>query len=79
VSREATEHGTVRTTRLILKRGALPRWAPRGMVQRAESWILEESEVDAFGRTVECSTRNLDHVKIMQASEHISLRATDDG
>lgn len=79
VAREPTERGTLRTTRLLLKRGALPRWAPKGIVSRTESWIIEESEVDPFGRTVHCSTRNLDHVKVMQATEAISLCEGENG
>ncbi|PWN51935.1 hypothetical protein IE53DRAFT_385681 [Violaceomyces palustris] len=34
------------TTRLILKRGTLPSWAPQGLIKNAESWVLEESEVE---------------------------------
>ncbi|EPQ26538.1 uncharacterized protein PFL1_05860 [Pseudozyma flocculosa PF-1] len=34
------------TTRLILKRGNLPKWAPAGLIKNAESWVLEESEVE---------------------------------
>jgi hypothetical protein len=79
VARDVTPAGTLRTTRLILKRGALPRWAPRGMVSKAESWILEESEVDPAGQTVRCATRNLDHVKIMSAREEITLHPLHDG
>ena len=33
------------TTRLILKRGNLPKWAPSGIMKNAESWVMEESEV----------------------------------
>lgn len=36
----------LKTTRLILKRGTLPRWAPKGLIRNAESWVLEESEVE---------------------------------
>jgi hypothetical protein len=79
ISRTTTPAGTLLTTRLILKRGALPRWAPRGMISKAESWILEESEVDPVGQVVSCKTRNLDHVKIMSAREEITLRPTEDG
>jgi hypothetical protein len=79
IDRTALPSGALRTTRLILKRGALPRWAPKGIMQKAESWILEESEVDAVGRTVSCRTRNLDHVKVMQVREEITLRPTEDG
>jgi hypothetical protein len=79
IDRATTAAGTLRTTRLILKRGALPRWAPRGIVARAESWVLEESEVDPVGRVVACTTRNLDHVKVMQVRESITLRPAEDG
>lgn len=34
------------TSRLLLKKGTLPRWAPRGLIKNAESWVLEVSEVD---------------------------------
>lgn len=79
ISRDITPQGTLRTTRLILKRGALPRWAPRGIVSRAESWIVEESEVDPHGKTVRCTTRNLDHVKVMKVEEWVEFRETSEG
>lgn len=34
------------TTRLILKRGNLPKWAPAGIIKNAESYVMEESEVE---------------------------------
>jgi len=79
ISRTTTPSGSLVTTRLILKRGALPRWAPKGIVSRAESWVIEESEVDPVGKTVRCRTKNLDHVKVMQVEEHVFLRQTEDG
>jgi len=79
VSRFHTEAGSLITTRLILKRGALPRWAPQGIVSRAESWVIEESEVDPFGKTVQCRTRNLDHVKVMQVEESVLFKEAGDG
>lgn len=36
----------LRTTRLILKRGTLPRWAPKGVIKNTLSWVLEESEIE---------------------------------
>ncbi|KAH9982722.1 PRELI-like family-domain-containing protein [Lactifluus volemus] len=69
ISRDFTPSGSLVTTRLILKTATLPRWAPRGIVSRSESWILEESEVDPQGKIVRCLTRNLDHVKAMQVHE----------
>lgn len=79
ISREFTPSGSLRTTRLILKRGALPSWFPSGIVSRQESWIVEESEVDVEGRTVRCATRNLDHVKVMQVHERTILTEAPDG
>jgi len=79
ISRTHTPAGTLLTTRLILKRGALPRWAPRGIVSRAESWVIEESEVDPMGKTVRCLTKNLDHVKVMQVEESVLFKQTEDG
>ncbi|KAM6498382.1 PRELI-like family domain containing protein [Amanita muscaria] len=79
ISRVQTPSGSLVTTRLILKRGALPRWAPQGIVSRAESWVLEESEVDPEAKTVRCRTRNLDHVKVMQVEESILFRQTPEG
>lgn len=48
-------------------------------MSKAESWIVEESEVDPEGRVVRCCTKNLDHVKVMRVEESITLRQTDDG
>ncbi|PFH54759.1 hypothetical protein AMATHDRAFT_134253 [Amanita thiersii Skay4041] len=79
ISRVQTPSGSLVTTRLILKKGALPRWAPKGIISRAESWIIEESEVDPIGKTVRCRTKNLDHVKVMQVEESICFRQTHEG
>lgn len=79
IDRHLTPEGTLRTTRLLLKRGALPAWAPRGIMSRTESWIIEESEVDVEGKTVVCNTRNLDHVKVMQVRENVLLKGGSDG
>lgn len=56
----------------------MPRWAPKGMVSRAESWVIEESEVDPVGRVVRCTTKNLDHVKVMRVEERVILEQTSD-
>lgn len=48
-------------------------------MSRAESWVIEESEVDPFGRIVNCRTRNLDHVKIMRVEESVQLGQTPEG
>lgn len=79
ISRTPTPEGTLRTSRLILKRGILPKWAPRGIISRAESWVIEESEVDPENKTVKCVTRNLDHVKVLQVVESVVLKEAHDG
>ena len=79
ISRVQTPSGSLLTTRLILKKGALPRWAPRGIISRTETWVLEETEVDPFAKTVKCRTRNLDHVKVMQVEESILFHQTPEG
>lgn len=79
ISRTPTASGSLLTTRLILKKGSLPKWAPKGIISRAESWILEESEVDVEGKVVRCRTRNLDHVKVMRVEETVVLTQAADG
>jgi len=79
VDRRQTESGSLLTTRLLCKRGTLPRWAPQGIISRTESWVIEESEVDPFGKVVRCRTKNLDHVKVMQIEETQLFQQTEDG
>ncbi|CAE6447348.1 unnamed protein product [Rhizoctonia solani] len=79
INRSFTPEGCLRTTRLILKRGNLPKWFPSGVVARSESWIIEESEVDTFGRRVNCTTRNLEHTKALRVIEQVTLRPVEDG
>jgi PRELI-like family len=76
ISRHITPEGRLRTSRLILKRGVLPKWAPQGIVSRAESWVIEESEVNPEGKIVKCITKNVDHVKVLQVIESVVLRET---
>ena len=79
ISREFTPAGSLLTTRLILKTATLPRWAPKGIISRSESWILEESEVDPQGKVVRCLTRNLEHVKTMQVHETQTFSQVEEG
>lgn len=74
-----TTEGSLRTSRLILKRGMLPKWAPQGIISRAESWVIEESEVNPDGKIVKCVTRNVDHVKVLQVVESVVLQETVEG
>lgn len=79
ISRNQTPSGSLLTTRLILKKGTMPRWFPKGIVSRVESWVVEESEVDPHGKLVRCVTKNLDHVKVMQVEESVQFAQTLEG
>ncbi|KAE8216241.1 hypothetical protein CF327_g592 [Tilletia walkeri] len=68
----------LRTTRLLLKKGTLPKWAPKGLLKNAESWVLEESEVElqpSIGnsgepkRNMRSWTRNIDHTTVLAVTE----------
>jgi hypothetical protein len=61
---------TITTTRLILKRGKMPRWAPSAMSRVGTSWVLEDSEVDLEkGDEVRVRSRNIDHKTVMEVCE----------
>jgi hypothetical protein len=79
IQREFSPSGTLLTKRLILKRGAFPKWFPAGIVSRAEAWVIEESEVDPHGKVVRCRTQNLNNVKILRVAETVTLKANDRG
>ena len=57
----------------------MPRWFPKGIVSRAESWVIEETEVDPYGKTLRCVTKNLDHVKVMQVEESVNFAQNAEG
>jgi hypothetical protein len=61
------------TVRLLLKTGSLPRWAPRGLVNRSEAWIIEVSEVDLARGVMNSRTMNLEHRRVMEVVERISV------
>ncbi|GAA5870993.1 hypothetical protein JCM16303_001654 [Sporobolomyces ruberrimus] len=66
------------TTRLMNKRGKMPKWAPSFISSIGTSWVIEETQVDLNlyeegqdGGAGELRTRsrNLDHTKILQVEE----------
>ncbi|KAJ8084386.1 hypothetical protein PM082_003155 [Marasmius tenuissimus] len=79
ISRDLTPSGSLLTTRLILKKGQLPRWAPKGIISRTESWVIEESEVDPLGKTVRCTTKNLEFTKVLKMEESVYFQQTPEG
>nr|ODN94539.1 hypothetical protein L204_04672 [Cryptococcus depauperatus CBS 7855] len=87
--------GKIYTTRLILKRGILPKWATRWLPSGSggrglDAWILEESVVDPPGWASEegeygkqprlrVQQGNLNHRKLMHVVEGGELRAGPNG
>lgn len=64
------------TERLILKKGAasaLPKWFPKGVLGKTESWVYERSCVDPISRECEVLTRNLDHRRVMDVWEDLDI------
>lgn len=70
--------GQLHLTKLVLKRGKLPRWAPRGLVSKAETFVLEECEVDVLGQVLSSQTRNLDHRMVLDITERYHFQGTHD-
>jgi hypothetical protein len=69
------ESGILRSSRLVLKRGTLPSWAPKGILEKSDTWVLEESTINLLEGTMTLSNRNLDHRRVMEVVEKTSLRA----
>lgn len=67
------------TSRLVLKRGSLPKWAPAGIIKNSTSWVLEESEVDLMPpedgapRIMSTWSRNLDHTSVLAVTEALTF------
>ncbi|SCV99776.1 LAFE_0B02256g1_1 [Lachancea fermentati] len=74
LAREVDSHGQLRSTRLIKKTGRLPRWVRPFLGRISQSWILEDSRVDARHQTLHAYTRNLDHTQIIQVEEYTTYR-----
>ncbi|KAH9819484.1 PRELI-like family-domain-containing protein [Melampsora americana] len=70
-----SENRILYTTRLLLKRGTLPTWAPRGIIEKSETWVLEESQLDVIEGKLDVSSRNLDHRKVIEVIETLKVRA----
>lgn len=72
ISRTFSPDGNIRTTRLILKRGKMPAWAPRAIYKISTTWVLEDSEVDLEreeGKEVRTRSRNIDHKNALEVWE----------
>jgi len=65
--------GTLKSSRIILKKGSLPLWG-KGFMKKPEATILEESEVDSKNRTLVARTRNVSHTSILSVVEVLVIK-----
>jgi hypothetical protein len=72
------EQGKLHTTRLILKKGILPKWGS-GFVKHPEAYIIEHSVVDPVGCSMSTSTMNITHQRLMKVEEVQTIDSTDVG
>ncbi|KAI8388524.1 PRELI-like family-domain-containing protein [Radiomyces spectabilis] len=77
LDRYVDEKGVLKTTRLVLKKGKVPKWFPESFLKNSEAFIIEESEVDPKSMTMTTRTKNLNHVRIMQVEETQTFRPNE--
>ncbi|RHZ47463.1 hypothetical protein Glove_579g17 [Diversispora epigaea] len=65
--------GSLRTTRLIMKRGVLPKWG-QGFIKNPEAYIIEESIINPKTQTMITRTKNITHARVMQVEEWQTFR-----
>ena len=71
------EDNTLITYKLIWKSGKLPRWAPRGIVAKAETYVVERSVLDVAQGVLTSETVNLDHRSVVLIKEKLRFEALD--
>lgn len=76
IDRSINDEGYLQTTRLILKRGKLPKWGTK-LFKISESYILEDSIVNLKSNQMFTLTRNLDHTKVMKIIENQTYSSKD--
>jgi len=68
IERYVDGEGVLRTKRIILKKGKLPRWGSH-FIQTPEAYIIEETAVNPNTQTLVSKTKNLSHARVMQVEE----------
>lgn len=71
LSRKIDANGNLLTTRLVRKKGKLPKWIEYIIGSRiTESWMIEFSTVDPKQMILKSFKKNIDHVRILQVEEY---------
>ncbi|CAB4253815.1 similar to Saccharomyces cerevisiae YLR193C UPS1 Mitochondrial intermembrane space protein that regulates mitochondrial cardiolipin levels [Maudiozyma barnettii] len=75
IDRKVDENGNLLTTRLIRKKGKLPKWIEYIVGSRiTESWMIEFTMVDPKKKIMKSFNRNIDHVRLLQVEEYTTYQ-----
>lgn len=70
--------GRLRTTRLVVKTGALPDFIKPFLGDKLNSWILEKSIIDPKSKKVWTYSANVDHRRFVKIEEYVNYDTTDE-
>ncbi|KAI9296381.1 MSF1-domain-containing protein [Neoconidiobolus thromboides FSU 785] len=68
IDRYIDNEGILHTTRIILKKGKLPKWG-ENLIKTPEAYIIEETTVDPKNQILVSKTKNLNHARVMKVEE----------
>lgn len=69
--------GRLRTTRLVVKTGALPDFIKPFLGNRLNSWVLEKSIIDPKGKMVYSYSANVDHRRFVKVEEYVTYDSSE--
>jgi hypothetical protein len=75
LSRHVDEQGTLHTTRLLVKRGKLPKWGAK-ILNISQTYIIEHSIVNPEAMEMQTESRNLDHTRVLKVVESQRMTAS---
>lgn len=73
------EKGRLRTTRLVVKRGALPEFIRPFLGTSLVLWVIEKSIIDPAAKTVLAYSANVDHRKVVKVEEFLTYDCSSGG
>lgn len=66
--------GKLYSTRLIRKKGKLPKWVLPFLGKISHTWVIEKTILNPETKTLQSYTRNLDHTLIMRVEEYTTYQ-----
>ena len=75
IDRKVDSEGNLLTTRLLRKKGKLPRWIEYIVGSRiTESWMIEFTKVAPKNHVLHQFNKNIDHVRVLQVEEYTTYQ-----